>query len=49
MSGAKHIDMRYHVMKEKIHDETIIIKHISTKLMLADPLTKGHEFGKKRL
>ena len=39
--AAKHIDIKYHVVKDRIQDQTINIKYISTKLMLADPLTKG--------
>jgi len=40
MSGAKNIDIKYHVVKERIQDQTISIKYINTKYMLA-PLTKG--------
>ena len=39
--AAKHIDIKYHVVKDRIQDQTIRIKHISTNEMLADPLTKG--------
>src|SRR5438876_3071885 len=39
--AAKHIDIKYHVVKDRIQDQTIKIEHISTDLMLADPLTKG--------
>nr|AAP46197.1 putative gag-pol polyprotein [Oryza sativa Japonica Group] len=39
--AAKHIDIKYHVVKDRIQDQTIKIEHISTKSMLADPLTKG--------
>jgi hypothetical protein len=28
-------------VKEKIQDQTISLEHISTKKMIADPLTKG--------
>ena len=41
-SGAvKHIDIKYHVVKDRVQDQTIKIEHISTDLMLADLLTKG--------
>jgi len=39
--AAKHIDIKYYVVKDRIQDQTINAKYISTKLMLADPLTKG--------
>jgi hypothetical protein len=39
--AAKHIDIRFYVVKEKIQDQTISLEHISTKKMIADPLTKG--------
>ena len=39
--AAKHIDIKYHVVKDRVQDQTIKIEHISTKAMLADPLTKG--------
>jgi hypothetical protein len=41
-SGAsKHIDLRYLVVRERVHDRTINLEHIDTKEMVADPLTKG--------
>ena len=41
-SGAsKHIDFKYRVVKERSHDQTIKIEHISTKAMLVDLLTEG--------
>ena len=41
-SGAtKHIDLKFYVVKEQIHDHTISLEYLSTKRMLADPLTKG--------
>ena len=41
-SGAtKHIDIKFYIVKEKIQNHSITHEHISTKKMLADPLTKG--------
>lgn len=37
---TKHIDIRYHVVKDRIPYQTINVKHINTT-MLANPLTKG--------
>ncbi|KAG8056507.1 hypothetical protein GUJ93_ZPchr0002g23482 [Zizania palustris] len=39
--AAKHIDLKYLVVRERVQDHTINLEHISTKKMLADPLTKG--------
>ena len=39
--AAKHINIKYYVVKERIQDHTISLEHISTNKMLADPLTKG--------
>ena len=39
--AAKHIDIKFYVVKEKIQDHFITLEHISTKKILADPLTKG--------
>jgi hypothetical protein len=41
IKATKHINIRFYVVKEKIQDQTISLKHISTKKMIADPLTKG--------
>ena len=38
---AKHIDIKYHIVKDRIQNHTIDVKHISTTRMLVDPLTKG--------
>ena len=41
-SGAtKHIDIKYYVVKDKVRDHTISLKHIKTEKMLTDLLTKG--------
>jgi len=37
---TKHIKMRYHYIREAITKHDVILKHISTKSMVADPLTK---------
>ena len=39
--AAKHIDINFYVVKEKIQDHSITLEHISTKKILADPFTKG--------
>ena len=39
--AAKHIDIKYYVVKDKVQDHIINLEHISTEKMLADPLTKG--------
>ena len=38
--AAKHIDIKYYVVKDKVQDQVISLEHISTERMLADPLTK---------
>ena len=39
--AAKHIDIKYYVVKDRVRDQMISLEHISTAKMLADPLTKG--------
>jgi hypothetical protein len=39
--AAKHIKIKFYVVKECIQDQTISLEHISTKKMLVDLLTKG--------
>jgi len=39
--AAKHIDIKYYVVKDRVRDQMISLEHISTTKMLADPLTKG--------
>jgi hypothetical protein len=38
---VKHINIRFYAVKEKIQNQTISLEHISTKKMIADPLTKS--------
>jgi len=40
-AAAKHIELKYYVVKEKVQDQTIEIVHKSAKEMIADLLTKG--------
>ncbi|XP_042952199.1 secreted RxLR effector protein 161-like [Carya illinoinensis] len=39
--GAKHMEFKYLSVKEEAQKQTVFIEHISTTLMIADPLTKG--------
>lgn len=36
---TKHIEIDYHFVREKMLDETICLKHISTKIQVADIFT----------
>ena len=40
-SRSKHIDIKYLAIRERVKDNIVVIEHISTELMIADPLTKG--------
>ena len=40
-SHSKHIDVKFYFVKEKVAESLTDIEHMSTKGMLADPLTKG--------
>lgn len=40
-SRSKHIDIKFLVVKERVQSNQLAIEHISTNLMIADPLTKG--------
>jgi hypothetical protein len=40
-SRSKHIDIKYLAIRERVKDKVVLIEHISTELMIADPLTKG--------
>ena len=37
---SKHIDVKFYFVKEKVVESLIDVEHMSTKGMLADPLTK---------
>ncbi|RVW98226.1 Retrovirus-related Pol polyprotein from transposon TNT 1-94 [Vitis vinifera] len=40
-SRSKHIDIKYLAIRECVKENKVVIEHISTELMIADPLTKG--------
>ena len=40
-SRSKHIDIKYLAIRERVKEMKVVIEHISTKLMIVDPLTKG--------
>ena len=40
-NGAKHMELKYFAVKEEVQKQRVSIEHISTLLMVADPLTKG--------
>jgi len=39
--GSKHMELKYFVVKEEVQKHRVSIEHISTDLMIVDPLTKG--------
>jgi len=43
---TKHIDIRYHVVREAITTDKVTLKHCATDDMVADPMTK--ELGKTK-
>ena len=40
-SRSKHIDIKYLAIREHVREMKMVIEHISTELMIVDPLTKG--------
>ena len=40
-SRTKHMDIKYMFIRDAVRRELIVVKHIGTKDMVADPLTKG--------
>jgi hypothetical protein len=40
-NATKLIEVKFYVVNDRVRDETISLKHLSTKEMIADPLTKG--------
>jgi uncharacterized protein YgiM (DUF1202 family) len=39
--AAKHINIKYYVVKDKVQDQIINLEHISTEKVLTDSLIKG--------
>ena len=39
-SRSKHIDIKYLAIKEHVKEKQVVIEHISTELMIDDPLIK---------
>lgn len=39
-NGAKHMELKYFAVKEEVQKQRVSIEHISTLLMVANPLTK---------
>ena len=40
-SNSKHIDIKFLVVKERVHNFRLSIEHIGTNSMITDSLTKG--------
>ena len=40
-NSAKHMELKYLTVKEEVQKQRVSIEHISTQLMIVDPLTKG--------
>ena len=38
---SKHIDIKYLAIRKCVKDKKMVIEHVSTELMIVDPLTKG--------
>ena len=39
-SRSKHIDIKYLAIRKRVKEKKMIIEHVSTELMIIDPLTK---------
>ena len=40
-SRNKHINIKYLAIRERVKEKKVVIEHISTELMIVDPLTKN--------
>ena len=45
-SPSKHIDIKYLATKEHVKENKVVIEHISTESIIADPLTNGMQLLK---
>jgi len=39
--GAKHMDLKYLLVKDEVEKQRVSIEHIGINQMIVDPLTKG--------
>jgi len=40
-SRSKHINIKFLAIRERVKENKVVIEHISTELMIVDPMTKG--------
>ncbi|XP_042983339.1 secreted RxLR effector protein 161-like [Carya illinoinensis] len=40
-SRSKHINIKYLAIRERVKEKKVVIEHVGTELMIADPLIKG--------
>mgnify|MGYP003702538501 CR=1 FL=1 len=40
-SQSKHINIKYLAIRDRVKKQEVSIEHISTDMMVADPMTKG--------
>ena len=45
-SRSKHMYIKYLAIREHVKEKQVVIEHIGTELMIADPLAKGMPFLK---
>ena len=38
---AKHVEIKYHFIREQVENKTVILKYCRTEEMVADIITKG--------
>ena len=46
INRSKHINIKYLPIREHVKDKIVVIEHINTELMIANPLTKGMPLSK---